>query len=137
MQNEHLEANISLNKTVPVEPVTAALEPVTDKNNLKSGEVLIKQSSIQSSTVIPNHSTVTLSSATDVLIHANETSTEKILHTTMKSAVMYTPVKSTSTSHSAGKWVVVNGTDKICIVVQMSVIFNISYINDNNTVCII
>ncbi|KOX72240.1 Lysosome-associated membrane glycoprotein 1 [Melipona quadrifasciata] len=38
----------------------------------------------------------------------------------MKSTVMYTPVKSISTSHSAGKWVVVNGTNKICIVVQMS-----------------
>ena len=136
LQNEqHLEANISLNKTVPLEPVTATLEPVTDKNNLKSAEVLIKQSSIQSSTIIPNHSAVTLSSA-NVLIRTNETS-EKILHTTMKSAVMYSPVKSTSTSHSAGKWVVVDKTNEICIVVQMSVMFNISYINDNNTVCII
>ncbi|CAD1475961.1 unnamed protein product, partial [Heterotrigona itama] len=131
LQNEHLEANISLNKTVPLEPATAALEPVTDKNNLKSGEVLLKQSSVQSSTVIPNHSTITSSSTANVLIHTNETSTEKILHTTTKSAV-YTRVKSTSTSHSAGKWVVANGTDKICIVVQMSVMFNISYINDNN-----
>ncbi|KAK9305158.1 hypothetical protein QLX08_003815 [Tetragonisca angustula] len=132
LQNEqHLEANISLNKTVPLEPVTATLEPVTDKNNLKSAEVLIKQSSIQSSTIIPNHSAVTLSSA-NVLIRTNETS-EKILHTTMKSAVMYSPVKSTSTSHSAGKWVVVDKTNEICIVVQMSVMFNISYINDNNT----
>ncbi|KAF3427562.1 hypothetical protein E2986_07734 [Frieseomelitta varia] len=132
LQNEqHLEANISLNKTVPLESVTATLEPVTDKNNLKSAEVLIKQSSVQSSTVIPNHSTVTLSSA-NVLIRTNETS-EKILHTTMKSAVMYSPVKSTSTSHSAGKWVVVSETDEICIIVQMSVMFNISYINDNNT----
>ncbi|KAK1126127.1 hypothetical protein K0M31_004768 [Melipona bicolor] len=131
LQNEqHLEANISLNKTVPL-PVTAILEPVTDKNNLKSGEVLIKQNSVQSSTVIPNHSNITSSSA-NVLIHTNETS-EKILHTTMKSSVMYTPVKSISTSHSAGKWVVVNGTNKICIVVQMSVMFNISYINQNNT----
>lgn len=129
LQNEqHLEANISLNKTVPL-PVTAILEPVTDKNNLKS-EVLIKQNSVQSSTVIPNRSNITSSSA-NVLIHTNETS-EKILHTTMKSAVMYTPVKSVSTSHSAGKWVVVNGTNKICIVVQMSVMFNISYIDNNN-----
>lgn len=118
----------------------------TNKNKLKPEEVLTTQSPIQTRTVIANdHQSSAMSLDTSAtLSYTNESTTKQILHLSSSSinqsinpAVIQATVNSTLSAHTAGKWVVGNGTDKACIVVQMSVEFNISYINDNKMVCII
>lgn len=104
---------------------------ISGKNKIKPQEVT--KNSFQTSTVIPNHSTVMPLDMTAIPISTNETS-KKISYIT-NPIVIHTPVNSTLSSHTTGKWTVVNGTDQICIVIQMSVMFNISYVNINNKVC--
>lgn len=103
----------------------------TDKNKIKPQEVI--KNSFQTSTIISNHSTIMPLDMTAIPISTNETS-KKISYIT-NPIVIHAPVNSTLSSYTTGKWTVVNGTDQICIVVQMSVMFNISYINVNNEVC--
>ncbi|XP_043593019.1 lysosome-associated membrane glycoprotein 1 [Bombus pyrosoma] len=132
LQNEqHFETNIPSNKILS--PVSVSSPLGTNKNKLKPEEVLTTQSPIQSRTVISNdHQSSAVSVDTSAtLSYTNETTTKQILHAAINPAVIQATVNSTLSSHTAGKWVVGNGTDKACIVVQMSVEFNISYINDN------
>lgn len=105
----------------------------TDENKIKSQEVT--KNSFQTSTIISNHSTVMPLDMTAIPISTNETS-KKISDIT-NPIVIHAPINSTLSSYlsSTGKWTVVNGTDQICIVVQMSVMFNISYVDINNKVC--
>ncbi|KOC58887.1 Lysosome-associated membrane glycoprotein 1 [Habropoda laboriosa] len=57
-----------------------------------------------------------------------ETSTEQIPHVTNEPAVMQAPVNTAVVASSPGKWII-NGTNKICIIAQMSAFFNVSYVN--------
>lgn len=98
------------------------------ENKIKQQEVI--KNSLQTSTIIPNHSIVMPLDMTAISISTNETS-KKISDIT-NPIVIHAPINSTLSSYTTGKWTVVNGTDQICIVIQMSVMFNISYVNINN-----
>ncbi|XP_061929751.1 lysosome-associated membrane glycoprotein 1 [Apis cerana] len=126
--SEHLKANILSNKNISLTDLGIISD--TDENKIKSQEVT--KNSFQTSTIISNHSTVMPLDMTAIPISTNETS-KKISDIT-NPIVIHAPINSTLSSYlsSTGKWTVVNGTDQICIVVQMSVMFNISYVDVNN-----
>lgn len=112
--------------------------PLGAGDNITSSEVAAtNHSSIQSAVVTPMHSTVMTPKTTTVSVDTSEPSTEKIPHVAIDSAVTHAPSDATRmASLTPGKWII-NGTDKICVIVQMAVVFNVSYVNTNNTVRIL
>ncbi|OAD60453.1 Lysosome-associated membrane glycoprotein 1 [Eufriesea mexicana] len=126
----HLKTTTLPSKIVSLEPESVSTE--TYRNKLKPQEILSNDSSIQSSTVVPNNSTDVPSDTTAALINTNETTTEQVLHPTTNPTVIRAPTN--TVSRASGKWIVVNESDQICIIVQMYAVFTINYTLDNHTI---
>lgn len=117
-----------------MEPVPASLD--TNETKTKSEETL-KSSTVPSSAATASHSGIAIVDIATVPSSTPEQVTEQTTTVAADPPVTYTETnKATASAISPGKWIV-NGTNKVCLVVQMSVAFNISYMDDNHTVCII
>ncbi|XP_029036044.2 lysosome-associated membrane glycoprotein 1 [Osmia bicornis bicornis] len=129
----------SLSKKIGVveEPVPASLD--TNENKTKLEETL-NSSTVPSSKATASHSEITVTDSATVpsSTAVPSSTTERVIEATTTAAsnspVTFTETnKATASAISPGKWIV-NGTNKVCLVVQMSVAFNISYMDNNHTV---
>ncbi|CAL7937334.1 unnamed protein product [Xylocopa violacea] len=122
---ENVDVNGPLRKTVSPAPI--AISADTDKKMSGLDRTSVNQSSIQSSTVLPISSTVISTNDTAPVIFTKDGSSGKVYLPFANDSLNSTTIA----SHAPGKWIV-NGKDKICIIVQMSALFNISYVNNQN-----
>ncbi|CAK9795886.1 Lysosome-associated membrane glycoprotein 1 [Anthophora quadrimaculata] len=105
----------------------------SSKNKTKPEEIVVSQSSVPSHTTAPIPATTIPPDTTTILINVTKSSIEQIPHATNEPAVMQAPVSTAvATALAPGKWIV-NETNKVCIIVQMSAMFNVSYVNTNRT----
>ncbi|CAK9820539.1 Lysosome-associated membrane glycoprotein 1 [Anthophora plagiata] len=126
VSEQHFTTNFS-SKIISggVVPVSAD----SSENKTKPEETVVNQSSVPSHTTTPIPSTTIPPDTTTILINMTKSSTEQIPHAINEPAVIQAPVStSVATALSPGKWIV-NETDKVCIIVQMSAMFNVSYVN--------
>ncbi|XP_076759316.1 lysosome-associated membrane glycoprotein 1 isoform X2 [Xylocopa sonorina] len=121
---ENIGLSDQLMKTVSPEPVSISAD--VDKKKSGSDRASVNQSSIQHSTVVPVSSTVILANNTAPVIFTKDESSDKWIPFPSDSLNSVTIA-----SHGPGKWIV-NGKDKICIIVQMFALFNISYVDNQN-----
>lgn len=116
--------------------ISGGVVPVSadsSENKTKPEENVVSQSSVPSHTTAPIPFTAIPPDTTTILINMTKSSTEQIPHATNEPAVMQAPVSTAvATALAPGKWIV-NETDKVCIIVQMSAMFNVSYDNTNHT----
>lgn len=131
----HPEAKASSKKTIDLtESVSTSLD--TNENKTKPDETKTTPIiNVSSSMATEPHSEVTTADFSTIPTTTTERLTEQTLTTTVNPPVIvHTANVAALSAAKPGKWIV-NGTDnKICIVVQMSVEFNISYVNNNHTI---
>ncbi|XP_003704440.3 lysosome-associated membrane glycoprotein 1 [Megachile rotundata] len=141
----HPEAKPSSKKTIDLlESILPSLDMNENKTKAdKTKPDKTKSDETKSTTVInvsssmatESHTEVTTPDFTTVPSTTTDRLTEQTLTTTVNPPTMVNVANVAALSAAKpGKWIV-NGTDnKICIVVQMSVEFNISYVNNNHTI---